>query len=259
MGPDGARSRVQQQFGANAERYVHSQVHAAGHSLHRLVELADPQPSWLALDVAPGGGHSALAIARLARLVLALDVTFAMLRAARSHAATQGQDNLFWLQGDGEKLPLPGETFDLVTCRVALHHFSDQPAALREWARVLKRGGRLVLVDNIGPDDADARAYVNAYERLRDPSHGWMYSLAELAGFVRAAGLTVQHSERLVKPMHFGAWMERMQVSPRDRARLTDLLWKSHGPARAFLDPQGEGEATTFSLREGVILAQRGR
>ncbi|NUQ38592.1 MAG: class I SAM-dependent methyltransferase [Caldilineales bacterium] len=248
---------VQRQFGANAERYVHSTVHAGGASLQRLLDLAAPQPDWLALDVAPGGGHSALIIAPHVRRVLALDLTFAMLTAARSLAGRQGQGNLAWVQGDGASLPLPDRSLDLVTCRVALHHFPDQPAALREWARVLRPGGRLVLVDNIGPDEAAACAYVNAFERLRDPSHGWMHPLPALLDFIAAAGLSVQHSERLTKPMLFQPWMDRMQVAPADRRRLSELLWGSAGAARAFLDPQGAGEAVTFSLREGVIAAQR--
>ena len=154
-------------------------------------------------------------------------------------------------------LPLPEGKFDLVTCRVALHHFPDQAAAIRDWARALKPGGRLVLVDNIGPDDADACRYINAYETLRDPSHGWMYPLGELSEIVRAAGLKVERAERLVKPMLFYPWMERMQVSAADRERLTDLLWNSQGAARAFLLPRGEGLDTTFSLREGVIRARK--
>lgn len=250
-----SKTLVQKQFGAHAEAYVHSTVHAQGDSLRRMAELAAPQPDWLALDVAPGGGHSALAIARQARQVIALDITFDMLAAARAFGRSQGLDNLLWVQGDGERLPMPGAVFDLVTCRVALHHFPHQAGAIRDWARVLKPGGRLVLVDNISPDDAAAAAYVNAFEKLRDPSHGWLHTLGELIGFCEQAGLSVEHSERLLKPMQFHPWMERMGVTPDDRARLTELLWSSQGAARDFLNPQGSGSETTFSLHEGVILA----
>ncbi len=249
------RRQVQEQFGENAPRYVRSKVHAQGASLTEMVRLADPQPDWLALDVAPGGGHSALAIARHVRLVVAVDITYPMLQAARAFAHGQQQHNIRWVQGDGGQLPFADASFDLVTCRVALHHFPDQPAAIRDWARCLKPGGRLALVDNIGPEDAAANAYVNAFEKLRDPSHGHLYPPNQLARFLEAAGLEITDSFTLRKPMDFHAWMTRMQVSPADREHLTRLLWDSQGAAREFLNPGGDGDATTFDLREGLFLA----
>lgn len=249
------RKRVQQQFGANAQRYVSSDVHARGASLSRMVELAAPQSHWLAVDVAPGGGHSALAIAPHVRQVLAVDITWPMLQAARAFTQEQGITNIRWVQGDGARLPLADAQVDLITCRVALHHFSDQAAAIQEWARCLKPGGRLVLVDNIGPDDSEANRYVNRFETLRDPSHGHLYPLSELLHFVDAAGLHVLTHELLHKPMGFYPWMTRMQVTAADQERLSHMLWQSSGPAHAFLNPQGEGESTTFTLWEGIILA----
>ena len=161
------------------------------------------------------------------------------------------------MQGDGGRLPFPHDAFDLITCRVALHHFPDPQAAIIDWARCLKPGGRLVLVDNIGPEDETANAYVNAFEKLRDPSHGWIYPPATLAGFLRDAGLTVHRVEILHKPMAFHPWMERMQVPASDRARLARMLWKSQGAAREFLNPSGEGQDTHFDLWEGVFLAEK--
>ncbi len=248
---------VQQQFGPNAQAYVRSAVHAQGRSLQRLVELAAPQPDWLALDVAPGGGHSALAVAGQVRQVIALDLTFAMLRAARAYGASLGLHNVLWVQGDGGRLPLAENCFDLLTCRVALHHFPDQGAAIRDWARTLRSGGRLVLVDNISSDDPAAAAYVNAFEKLRDPSHGWLHTMDSLVTFCSQAGLRILHQERLNKPMNFQQWMDRMAVRTQDQERLTDLLWSSPAAVRLFLDPQGSGPDTTFSLHEGIILAEK--
>ena len=246
---------VQRQFGAHAEAYVHSPVHAHGESLGRVLALAEPQPHWWALDVATGGGHTALALTPYVATVVALDLTAAMLWAAREHAHRRGVNGVLWLQADGAALPLATERFDLVTCRIALHHFADPAAAVSEWARVLRPGGRLVLVDNIAPADIEAAAYINAFERLRDPSHVWMYPLTTLVAFCQQAGLHVRHREQLSKPMDFQAWMDRMGVSLSDQAQLRSLLWTSQGQARAFLQPQETPEGVTFALHEGIILA----
>ena len=251
------RRKVQKQFGDNAERYVSSRVHARGASLTQMVRLAQPQSLWLALDVATGGGHSALAIARHVRHVVALDVTFPMLQAARAFARAQEQNNISWVQADGATLPFGDEAFDLITCRVALHHFPDQATAMKEWVRCLKPGGRVVLVDNIGPDDEEANAYVNAFEKLRDPSHVQLFPLSALTAFLENAGFRVLSASHLRKPMLFYPWMERMQVSRPDRERLSQMLWQSVGPARDFLNPQGVAEQTTFELWEGLFLAEK--
>lgn len=234
---------------------MHSPVHAHGESLGRVLALAEPQPHWWALDVATGGGHTALALTPYVATVVALDLTAAMLWAAREHAHRRGVNGVLWLQADGAALPLATERFDLVTCRIALHHFADPAAAVSEWARVLRPGGRLVLVDNIAPADIEAAAYINAFERLRDPSHVWMYPLTTLVAFCQQAGLHVRHREQLSKPMDFQAWMDRMGVSLSDQAQLRSLLWTSQGQARAFLQPQETPEGVTFALHEGIILA----
>ena len=110
-------------------------------------------------------------------------------------------------------------------------------------------------MDNIGPDNIEANQTINTFERIRDPSHGSLHPLQTLVEFVQQAGLLVEYSERLTKPMAFHPWMERMQVSPDDQRLLTHMLWD--GPARALLSPQGDGAGTTFTLYEGIILAHK--
>ncbi|HLF02673.1 MAG TPA: class I SAM-dependent methyltransferase, partial [Anaerolineales bacterium] len=78
---------VQQSFGPNAQKYAQSAVFAKGESLERLIAVTAPQPEWNALDVATGGGHTALALARHVRQVIATDITPQMLDAAQTMIA----------------------------------------------------------------------------------------------------------------------------------------------------------------------------
>ncbi|MCZ7669473.1 MAG: class I SAM-dependent methyltransferase [Chloroflexi bacterium] len=90
---------------------------------------------------------------------------------------------------DAENLPFSAASFDVVTCRIAAHHFEDNGCFLSEAARVLKSGAFLALVDNVVPGSrrrgkkADvvraAGAYLNALEKLRDPSHVRCFSMEE--------------------------------------------------------------------------------
>ena len=129
------RPLVRRQFGAHAQNYVTSPDHAKSDSLDRLVAVLQPQPHWRVLDVATGGGHTALALAPHVREVVATDLTTEMLAAAERHIVGQGVANVSFREADATALPFGDAEFDLVTCRIAPHHFPDCAAFVREKLR----------------------------------------------------------------------------------------------------------------------------
>ena len=145
-------SLVQKKFGEAAADYAASAVHAKGESLARLVALVAPKPSWRVLDVATGAGHTALAFAPHVAKVTASDITDQMLAEAKKLAAERGLGNVKTARAKAEDLPFPDMSFDLVTCRLAAHHFDKPRAFVAEAFRVLMPGGVLAIVDNISPD-----------------------------------------------------------------------------------------------------------
>ena len=184
-----SKSLAQERFGAFAATYATSRSHAKGGSLARLVELAAPQSNWIALDIATGAGHAALALAPHLAHMVASDLTPQMLGVARGLARDRNISNMSFADIRAEALPFPDGTFDLVTCRIAPHHFDDVRQFVTESARVLRPGGVFGLVENISPDtsmmagDADTLATAadeyNAFEKLRDPSHVRCLTLTE--------------------------------------------------------------------------------
>ena len=88
----------------------------------------DPQPDWHVLDVATGAGHTALAFAPLVARVVASDITGEMLAEAAKLAGARGLANVETAHAEAGNLPFPDASFDLVTCRLAAHHF-PAPAA----------------------------------------------------------------------------------------------------------------------------------
>ena len=145
-----SKTMIKEQFGANARAYISSQSHARGASLARLVELVQPQVDWRALDVATGAGHTAFTFAPHVKAVHATDITPQMLAVTTEQAQMRGLSNIVVEHADAEALPYETGTFDLVTCRIAPHHFGDVPLFVREAARVLRTGGIFALVDNMG-------------------------------------------------------------------------------------------------------------
>ena len=245
------------QFGQNAEKYVTSKLHAQGTSLQRMVSLTDPRPGWRVLDIATGGGHTALTFSAHCQLVVATDLTYPMLVAARSHILVKGTSNAQFVQHDAEALPFPHHIFDCVTCRIAPHHFSNPAKFVTESARVLKPGGVLAVTDNLVSGEPAIAMFVNTLEKLRDPSHNWAYALADWETFFFSAGLQIEHTETLAKEVNFDRWAARMNVADKDRIRLRALLVQAPLAPRQWLQVKQTGPLITFMLREGLIIGRK--
>jgi len=252
-----SKAAVCSQFGAAADAYAVSQVHAKGESLAVLVEYVKPQTTWAVLDVATGAGHTALALAPHVARVVATDLTPQMVAKTTELAAARALGNLETACADAEQLPFASASFDLVTCRLAFHHFSRPAEAVGEWVRVLKPGGVLGFTDNVSVSDPLAARYYNAYEALRDPSHHWVFPLADLRAMFAAAGLQVSQIHQLSKEFEFHDWADRQRVSPAGKAQLLHMMRHIPPALQPLLSPRWEGDTLYFSLWEAVITAYK--
>jgi len=248
---------ARRQFGPAAADYAASDVHARGESLALLVERLQPVVGGLALDVGTGAGHTALALAPCVAAVVALDVTPEMLVQTRRLAAGRGIDHLVTVSGDAGALPFAESTFDLVTCRLAHHHFPDQHRAFRECARILRPGGRLGFTDNVTVTDPPAAKWYNAYERLRDPSHHRVHALPDLQAMIEHAGLRIESSVVLAKEFEFHAWADRQRVSPARKMQLLTMMRALPRALEPLFAPRWVDGTLYFSLWEAVIVARK--
>jgi ubiquinone/menaquinone biosynthesis C-methylase UbiE len=254
---DDSTHLIQNQFGANADKYATSAVHARGESLARLVELTQPQSEWTMLDVSTGAGHTALAFAPHVKHVAAVDLTPQMLDTARKLARERGITNIAFEPADAHALPFDTNTFDLVTNRIALHHYSDAPKAIHEMARVLKSNGVLGFTDNTVPPDKGLAGHINHWEQTRDPSHHWEYPVARLESMFADAGLEIAHTETLSKEMEFDPWADRMGATPELKTKLRQWLAAAPQGVQEWLTPRHEGEHLFFTLHEVILIARK--
>jgi len=248
------KTLIQEQFGKTAAHYLTSKPHALGKSLERLVDLTSPQKDWRVLDVATGGGHVAYTFAPHVARVWATDITQEMLDQVKAEAAKRGLANVRVTYAKAEALPFEDASFDLVTCRIAPHHFDSIPDFLAEVDRVLKPGGVFALVDNVVPAGS-VGDYVNAFERLRDPSHLRAWTMEEWRDALKVAGLPATHEETIYKTMEFKSWAARYDATM--QALLRAMLTQLTPEVKATLEPQGAGSELTFRLCEGLFIAQR--
>lgn len=248
------KTSVQEQFGKTAAHYLTSKPHAVGKSLERLVALTSPQKDWRMLDVATGGGHVAYTFAPHVARVWASDITQEMLDMVKAEAQKRGLANLRTTYAKAEALPFEDASLDLVTCRIAPHHFDSIPEFLAEVHRVLKPNGIFALVDNVVPPGS-VGDYVNAFERFRDPSHLRAWTMDEWRQALKHAGFAIGHEEEIYKQMEFKSWATRHDATM--QALLRSMLVQVTPEVKATLEPKGEGNDVTFRLCEGLFIAKR--
>lgn len=258
MTDDELKAQVKSQFGASADSYASSDIHAKGESLDLLLQMVKPQADWAMLDVATGAGHTALAFAPHLARVIASDLTESMLAKTAELASERGLSNVETHLADAENLPFDDQSFDLVTCRLAFHHFPNPRQALAEIARVLKPGGLFGLTDNVTVPDKQAGGYYNAFEKLRDPSHHWVYPAVRLEAMLKQAGLNVEvTSPILVKEFEFHEWADRQHVSAEDKDKLLEMMRRVPELLLPLFAPRWADETLYFSLHEVVMVARR--
>lgn len=199
---ENVKRKVKSQFARNAESYIYSESHAKGKDLSLLVEWLRPEPNWTALDIATGGGHAAKVLSPYVNHVFSTDITKEMLTNTARHL-NKSFRNIWYVIADAESLPFLDNTFEIVTCRIAPHHFPNPQRFISEVARVLKKDGSFLMVDNIAPKATDLAEFMNTMEKLRDESHVHCLTAERWRKIFNKEGLLVTKSECRKKLINF--------------------------------------------------------
>jgi SAM-dependent methyltransferase len=189
-------------WSGRAQAFRDSPTHREGPDLDLLVEWCEPEEGMNVLDVATGGGHVARRLREEGCTVVTVDPAPGM----RPDVVSRAED-----------LPFADGSFDVVTCRIAAHHFEDIRRAVQEMARVTQR--LVVIEDNVFVNDA-----VEEAERLRDPTHVRCYSEDEWQELLTDAGLEGEQIEHFERHPDVDDWLARVETPPDDAARVRELL-----------------------------------
>jgi ubiquinone/menaquinone biosynthesis C-methylase UbiE len=253
----GTQQRARARFAASAQAYVSSVPHARGDELPRLIQAARSRLGELtglrALDVASGGGHTARALAEAGARVTVSDLTPEMLAAAEAQLRGALPDAaLHFVAAAAEALPFEDGAFEIVSCRIAAHHFGDPRVFLSEVRRVLVPGGVFLLVDNVAPEDARLGEAMNHVERLRDPSHVEAYRVSTWVGWLGEVGLEPYLLERFWRVKPLASWLRRADTSPENEAALRSFVDGADEAVRRYLiAPDAAATVTAAAVRDG--------
>lgn len=249
----------QEQFARQSDRY------GRGHILQNvddvraaLAHLALPQRADV-LDVATGGGHTGIFFASLGHHVTLSDLTPAMLERASALARERGC-SVHTRQHSAEAFPFADQSFDLVTCRVAAHHFSSPERFVAESARVLRHGGSLLVIDGTVEDNqAEAEEWSHRVEKLRDPSHHRFITPRQWSRMCEAAGLRVKHAGLTPFKMPDLQWyFDTAATSSENRAAVMELIHAAPEPARRLFRLGEEEGRIVWWWQRLTLVAEKG-
>lgn len=257
---DEAQRAAQRQFGKQSVHYGKGHILADVTDVAAALEGIDLKAGARVLDVATGAGHTALYLAERGYRVTACDVARAMLDRTEVEAAERGFE-IELQQHVAEVFPYADESFDLVTCRVAGHHFSEPAAFVKEAARVLKPGGYFLLIDGSVPDgESVAEAWTHEVEKLRDPSHGRFLRQGEWGDLCELAGLLVKSSElQPMKMPDLNWYFEAANTSEENRVKVRELVKQAPAEARrVFQLAEQEGKVVWWWQRLTLVACKEG-
>ena len=208
--------------------------------------VADLREGETVLDLGSGGGIDVLLSARRVGStgkVYGLDMTDEMLELAEANRKQAGADNVEFLKGYIEEIPLEGESVDVIISNCVINLSSDKPAVFSEMQRVLRPGGRLGITDVVASDDltVDDRAQRGSYTGCIAGalSFGEYRAALAAAGFVR---IEVVPTHDVADGMH-SAIVRAVKTAARvrpagspDRASVERLVRSAELPTEGLVD-----------------------
>ena len=247
------------QFNRQSDRYGKSHILADTQDVEQGSRGVALPAEGTALDVATGGGHAALWLARHGWKVTAGDIAPRMLENAQKLCAEAGfsiETRLF----PAEVMPFNDGSFDLVTVRVASHHFSSPAKFVRETARVLKTGAHFLLIDGSVPDnDPETEEWLHRVEKWRDPSHGRFVARKAWEDLAREAGLKVVRSELHSRKQPDLEWYFETAATPKEnREKVLEAVTDASEHVKAALQLGNEKGKIVWWWPMLTLLARRG-
>lgn len=245
----------QEFFSKHAADYAASDSHAHGSDLERLLDLLNPRKDDFALDVATGTGFTAVALAMRLKQVIATDITKEMLSEAERLAEAKKVTNIRFEIAKADKLPYNDKTFDIVSTRRAAHHFDNIRGFLAESFRVLKRGGRLGIVD-MSPTQ-DTKSFCNTIERLRDKTHLEALSPSDWKSSVEEAGFSINHLETIAERISFESWLYPIKMGGSEETLIRREWEKADSKIKSLLEVIEEERVASWLKTRIVLVAEK--
>jgi ubiquinone/menaquinone biosynthesis C-methylase UbiE len=250
---------IRREFARQASRFGEAGLTLSSQEyLAWMVNSLPLQPDFHVLDVAAGTGHLCRALAPYVGQVTAIDTTPEMLAEAKRAAKEAGLNNITFEEGLAENLPYAKDSFDLVTSRLAFHHFDNPAPPMAEMVRVCKPGRLVAAIDLLSPDDKALIEEYNRLERLRDPSHATALTKEQLIGFMEESGLTICHVDSRDIEVDVARWLSMAGASDDACREVREALTaEMHGEGKTGMRPLQRENKLLFVQTWAIVVGEK--
>lgn len=236
---------VARQFGRTANVYAESETRRYPADL--VLGLCAPGSNDVAVDIGMGPGTLAGILAPNVRRIYGTDVTPEMIDLCRTR-----ESGCVCILADAHRLPFGDGVFTIATCGSVFHHLEEPALAIEEAARVLRPGGRFLLIDMAGPENVSRRAARDEVERVRDPSHVRILAPSQVHEMLEQSGFDLKEEERQVEDKRDEEWVT---LAGGDLEAVRATLRRLEPLAGGFLALRWEGDGYVFRRERAYYLA----
>lgn len=222
---------VRNQFDKQAENFSNWSVTKNIEYQKAYFDFCEISPQDTLLDLACGTGNYAIFAAPRVKYVQGVDISKGMIGIAQKQAKAAGLTNISFLCHPVESTPFEDESFSIIICRSAFHHFHEYKIIFNEMIRCCQKRGRISIQDIVSYSDTKIDDYFEEFEKEIDISHHKTLSKNYITELYDQRNIRIKNTFEVEIELNVQEYLGHAQQSEEDKAKISDLLEKGlHDP-----------------------------
>jgi len=217
---------IKRQFDKQAQNFSNWSVTKNTEYQKAYFDFCEISPQDTLLDFACGTGDYVIAAAPIVKYVHGVDISRGMIEIAKKQAKQANVKNVRFLCHPVENTPFEDESFSIIICRSAFHHFHDYDRIFNEMLRCCQIGGRISIQDIVAYSNEKIDNFFEEFENEVDISHHKTLSKEFIKAFYTQRKIKIKNTFKIEVDIHFQDYLGHAQQSEESKSKISKLLEK---------------------------------